>query len=143
MLRVPLWSIVAGIELVVRVCRSFRIPFVVLHDSDIWPTENISDPEKRKKQKQENEAEKEMNERIKAAVGNSGALYVITPSLEGVLGIPRDGSDRPRRIAAELNHLALENVKPELTPLVEAVKALRSSDDSTGSPRPVNAKEGS
>mgnify|MGYP001770985183 CR=1 FL=1 len=133
----------AGIELVVRVCRSFRIPFVVLHDSDIWPTENISDPEKRKKQKQENEAEKEMNERIKAAVGNSGALYVITPSLEAVLGIPRDGSDKPRRIAAELNHLALENVKPELTPLVEAVKALRSSDDSTGSPRPVNAKEGS
>lgn len=123
----------AGIELVVRVCRSFRIPFVVLHDADIWPTENISHPEKRKKQEQENEAEKEKNQRIKAAVGNSGALYVITPSLEGVLGIPRDASDKPRRMAAALNDLALENVKPELTPLVEAVKALSSSDNSIGS----------
>ena len=130
-----------GIELVVRVCRSLGIPFVVVHDADIWSTENISDQEKCKKQEQENKAEKEKNERIKAAVGNNGVLYVIEPSLEGVLGIPRDASDKPRRIAAALEDVEIQNVKPELMPLVEAVKALL--DKTVGSAQLVNAKEDS
>jgi predicted ATP-dependent endonuclease of OLD family len=132
----------AGIELMVRVCRALRIPFVVLHDADIWPTENISDPEKREKQEQENKAEEEKNRRIKDAVGNDGTLYVITPSLEGVLGIPRDVSDKPKRIAEALKNLELDNPKPELDPVIEAVKALCYPDDSTARAGPGTGKEG-
>lgn len=128
-----------GIELVVRVCRSLRIPFVVLHDADIWPTETISDPVKRKKQERENETEKVKNQRIKNAVGDAGALFVIVPSLEGALGISRDAADKPKKIVAALSGLALEDAGPELTPLVEAVGALLSSDSSTRSPQRVNA----
>lgn len=132
----------AGIDLMVRVCRALRIPFVVLHDADIWPTENISDPEKREKQEQENKAEEEKNRRIKDAVGNDGTLYVITPSLEGVLGIPRDASDKPKRIAEALKNLELDNPKPELDPVIEAVKALCYPDDSTARAGPGTGKEG-
>lgn len=128
-----------GIELVVRVCRSLRIPFVVLHDADIRPTETISDPVKRKKQERENETEKVKNQRIKDAVGDAGALFVIVPSLEGALGISRDAADKPKKIVAALSGLALEDAGPELTPLVEAVGALLSSDSSTRSPQRVNA----
>ena len=133
----------AGIELVVRVCRALRIPFVVLHDSDIWPTDDIQDPKKREKQEQENKAEEGKNQRIQAAVGNDGKLYVITPGLEGALGIPRDASDKPRRIAEELNNLALENAKPELAPLIEAVKALSPLGNNSSDGGAVTAVQGS
>jgi putative ATP-dependent endonuclease of OLD family len=132
----------AGIELVLRVCRALGIPFVVLHDADIRQTDDISDPEKRKKQEQENEAEQGKNDRIKAAAGKSGRIYVITPSLEEALGIARDASDKPRRIVEVLNNLALDNAKPDLAPLIEAVKALCSTDDSAARAGSVTNKEG-
>ena len=52
----------AGIELVIRVCDALGIPFVVVHDEDIWPVEDISDDEKRKKQEKDN---KDNSRRIK------------------------------------------------------------------------------
>jgi len=132
----------AGIELVLRVCRALGIPFVVLHDADIRHADAISDPEKRKKQEQENKAEREKNDRIKAAAGNIGRIYVITPSLEDVLGIARDASDKPRRIAEALGKVELADVKPDLGPLIEAVKELCCTDDSAARAGSVNGKEG-
>jgi predicted ATP-dependent endonuclease of OLD family len=114
----------AGIELVVRVCRALEIPFVVLHDEDVWPTEDIDDPKQRQKQVEENEAEEKKNERIKNAVGQDGIVFVISPSLENALGISRNASDKPRRVAEEITKLALDKVPEELQPLIEAVKAL-------------------
>ncbi len=114
----------AGIELVVRVCRALEIPFVVLHDEDVWPTEDSDDPKQRQKQVEENEAEEKKNERIKNAVGQDGIVFVISPSLENALGISRNASDKPRRVAEEITKLALDKVPEELQPLIEAVKAL-------------------
>ncbi|HXG41122.1 MAG TPA: ATP-dependent endonuclease [Dehalococcoidia bacterium] len=119
-----------GIVLFVRVCRALNIPFVVLHDEDIWPTDNIADDEKRKKQEKENEEQKQKNERIRDAVGEDGAVYVTSPSLEAALGISRDSSDKPRKIAEKLEGLNLTEIPPGLGPLIEAVKRLCSDDGS-------------
>lgn len=115
----------AGVELVVRVCRALDIPFVVLHDEDIWPTDQIADEQKRKKQEEENEAARRANARIIEAVENETRLFVICPTLEQVLGISRDAKDKPRRIAEALQGVDVENPPPGLRPLIDAVKALK------------------
>jgi len=113
----------AGIELVVRVCRSLEIPFVVLHDEDIWPIEDIADEEKRKKQEKENKDEQEKNRNLKEAIGNGGALFVLKPSLEVLLGISREARDKPRRIAEALEKIEVDKVPADLGPLIRAVRA--------------------
>ncbi|MFQ5804029.1 MAG: ATP-dependent endonuclease [Candidatus Methylomirabilales bacterium] len=114
----------AGIELIVGVCRTLDIPFVVLHDEDIWPTDQIADAEKRKKQEEENKAAQEANGRIRKAVGDGSRLFVISPTLEQVLGISRDARDKPRRIAEALQGVDVNNPPKELDPLIDAVKAM-------------------
>ncbi|MCL6649570.1 MAG: ATP-dependent endonuclease [Chloroflexi bacterium] len=114
----------AGIELVVRVCRALQIPFVVLHDEDVWPTEDIADPAKRKRQEEENRAEQEMNERIKAAVGQDHVVCVISPSLEAAVGVSRDARDKPRKVAAAIEGVDVQNPPGELAPLFDAVNKL-------------------
>lgn len=113
-----------GIVLVVRVCRALQIPFVVLHDKDVWPTDGIADAEKRKKQEKENRAEKEKNQRIKEAVGQSGALHVISPSLEAALRISRDARDKPKKIAEAMKKVDVQKPPSNLAPLISAVKEL-------------------
>ncbi len=108
----------AGIELVVRVCRALEIPFVVLHDADIWPTDHIDNDEKRKKQKNENEDEIKKNKRIKDAVGPTGRLFVISPSLEHALGISRNASDKPQRIDKALR---ARRTNPAMQPGIRAL----------------------
>jgi putative ATP-dependent endonuclease of OLD family len=113
-----------GIVLVVRVCRALQIRFVVLHDEDVWPTDGTSDADKPKKQEKENRDEKEKNQRIKDAVGQSGALHVISPSLEAALGISRDARDKPKKIAAAIEEVDVESPPDKLNPLISAVKDL-------------------
>jgi predicted ATP-dependent endonuclease of OLD family len=118
-----------GIVLVARVCRALQIPFVVLHDDDIWPTDEIADEERRKKLEQENKAEEKKNREIKDAVGVEGLVHVISTSLEAVLGIGRDASDKPRRIAEKMSKLTMENIPQELQPLLKAVRSLVSENN--------------
>lgn len=113
----------AGIELVLGVCRALDVPFVVLHDEDVWPTQQIADTEKQKKQEQENAASQLANERIKKAVGDTRFLFVITPSLEAALTISRDARDKPKRIAEALEKIALDKLPAKLNPLLAAVQA--------------------
>jgi len=47
----------SGIELVSLVCKALEIPYSVLHDEDIWPINDITDDEKRKKQEEENKTQ--------------------------------------------------------------------------------------
>jgi putative ATP-dependent endonuclease of OLD family len=114
----------AGIELVVGVCRALDIPFVVLHDEDVWPINQSSDREKQRKQENENKAAQEANECIKKAVGDNDSIFIISPSLEAVLNISRDARDKPRRIAEALDRISLDNPPKELLPLIDAVKAI-------------------
>jgi len=113
-----------SIVLFVLVCKALKIPFIVFHDEDIWPTICISDPNKRIKQIRENQEEQNKNQRIRDAVKNDKAIFVISPSLEAVLGITRDASDKPRRISEALSQLNSDNLYTFLKPLVDALKSL-------------------
>ena len=125
----------SGIELVLRVCRALDIPFTVLHDEDIWSIEDIPDSEKREKQRQENDLEKQKNQDIRSAIGQNGFVFVVSPSLEAVLGISRNASDKPRRIAEALGSLDVGAVNLSLRPLVDAVRKVSASSSSgDGSP---------
>ncbi len=113
-----------GILLVVRVCRALHIPFVVLHDEDVWPTDGIADHDRRKKLEKANSDENEKNQRIKDAVGDRGALHVVSPSLEAALGISRDARDKPRMIAEAVEKVDVQRPLDKLNPLISAVKEL-------------------
>jgi putative ATP-dependent endonuclease of OLD family len=111
----------SGIGLVMLVCKALEIPYVVLHDEDIWPVECIVDNEKRKKQEDENGAERKNNERIRNIMGGDATLFVIKPTLEDKLGIGRNASDKPKKIADALMNLNLEQIPEQL---INAVKSL-------------------
>jgi putative ATP-dependent endonuclease of OLD family len=125
----------AGIELVVRVCRALEIPFVVLHDDDLWPTDEISEDGKRKKQEEENEVEKQRNQRIQDAVEQAGTVFVVSPTLEQSLGIGRNASDKPRRIAEALSSLSVDNMPQRVQPLKDAIRALTRTIDARREPK--------
>jgi len=118
----------AGIELIVGVCRALNIPFVALYDEDVWPIEQTptgDDTEKKKTQEQENEEARKLNERIKKAVGDAANVFVLTPSLEAVLGVGRNASDKPRKIAERLHKIDLGNPPAGLVPLINAVMSVK------------------
>jgi len=114
----------AGIELLIRVCHALEIPFLVLHDEDVWSVEGIAEGEKRQKQERENKEEQDKNRKIKEAIGNENALFVLKPSLEPLLGISRDARDKPRRIAEALEMIDMSKPSAGLNPLVKAVEAV-------------------
>lgn len=109
-----------GIDLVARVCRALSIPFIVLHDEDIWPVE----PSDSAKQEAENLEAKQINERIQEAVGDLSKIFVVSPTLEAVLGIGRNASDKPLKVAKKLQEMKLGEMPQEL---VNAVKALKDA----------------
>jgi putative ATP-dependent endonuclease of OLD family len=118
----------AGIELVVGVCRALDIPLVVLHDEDVWPIDQPGIVKKESRQRtveQENEEARRMNQRIRAAVAKDSCLFLLTPSLEAVLAIGRNASEKPRRIAEVLQGIDITNSPEELRPLLDAVKAVQ------------------
>ncbi len=117
----------AGIELVIRVCQALQIPFVVLHDEDVWSLNDIDDLKKREKQKHENEDEQRKNRRIRDIVGLDDLIYIISLSLEAALGIGRDAHDKPRRAAGAMEKVDIQNPPHELAPLILAVKSLIST----------------
>jgi putative ATP-dependent endonuclease of OLD family len=119
----------SGIELVLRVCQAVGITCTVLHDEDIWPTDSIADPERRVEQAAENANEKDKNDRIRAAAGQA-PVFVISPSLETVLGIGRNASDKPRRIAEAMTSVQVDTVPDKLQPLMAAVRGVAASSTS-------------
>ncbi len=107
----------SGIELVARVCNALSIPFVAMHDDDIWPTEHAADA---KKVEVENRAAAELNSRIKTAIGTN-PLFLFKSSLEEALGIGRNAPDKPARIAEKLGPVALDAIPEQLLAAVKAV----------------------
>ncbi len=122
----------AGIELVVGVCLALDIPFVVLHDEDVWPTDQLSNTAKKGKQKtpeDEDEEARKLNERIKKSVNNDTRLFILTPTLETVLGIGRTARNKPQKIADALHRIDFNNPGKELQPLINAVEAVKEEGE--------------
>jgi predicted ATP-dependent endonuclease of OLD family len=102
-----------------KMCNSLGISVMVLHDEDIY--EAPDGEELTKWQIEENEKAPRVNSEIEVALGTSEGLFRIGPCLEGVLGIGRNASDKPRKVVEALESMELADMP---TSLVEAVESL-------------------
>jgi len=114
-----------GIPFVARVCRSLGIPVLAMHDLDLCDPEG--DATQRAEQERRNAQHRQINADIGDAVGDPSVVFVLDPSLEGVLGIGRNAVDKPRRIVEALTQLEVDDW-PE--PLRAALDALVPTTDS-------------
>lgn len=111
-----------------RACRALEIPFVVLHDLDILPIDEVEEMEPRtqeegttSRRQRDNERAAKANLAIGEAAGDTNVVYSLSPSLEAALGISRNADNKPRRIVETLQQLDPSDY-PE--PLTAAVRAL-------------------
>jgi hypothetical protein len=109
-----------AIPFIARTCSALGIPLLALHDDDTYPEEGDEEALRRIRE-QNADAEKE-NAEIRAAVP-ADRLFVVHPSLEGVLGIGRWAEQKPRRVPEAVRDMPIENLP---APLVAAVRALAS-----------------
>jgi hypothetical protein len=101
-----------------RLCRSLQIPFVILHDLDIYEGDSL--PEWQRK---ENERAPTVNSLIAEAAGADVGIYKVVPNLEHALGVGRGASDKPRLVLAATKERALDDLPKQL---VKAVRGLVS-----------------
>lgn len=107
-----------AIPLVAGICRALAIPFSVLHDEDIWPLESSVDEAK---QEEENKAAEIENKRIVDAIRANNSIFILTPSLESVLGIGRSAKDKPIKVLEMLQNMAVGEVPAALVKSVESL----------------------
>lgn len=109
----------SNIPFFARVCTALAVPFIVLHDEDVYPPQGDEDEWTRIEL--ENGRAEKRNAEIVAAAGGPDRIFLFRPTLERALGIGRQASDKPRRVVESLKAIALDDV-PE--PLLNAVSAL-------------------
>ena len=95
----------SNIPLFIEICRRARVPFVVVHDSDLRPDREPS------------EAEQKLNALIRRKAG-ARRTVVLEPDFEGIAGF-HGRRKKPERAWARLAHARPEEL-PE--PLVRAVR---------------------
>lgn len=118
----------SGILLIVQVCKAFQIPFVVIHDEDILPIENMQNQKCNKNQQEENELERKNNQKIREAVEDETCLFILKPSLEECLGVSRNAKDKPQKVAEAIEKIDILNPPKEIEPLIQAIKHITASD---------------
>ena len=102
-----------------RTCNALDIPFLVLHDDDLYEPSQDADAETEAKERGEYARAIRENEAIVAAVDDQSKIFVIQPSLETSLGIGRQASNKPRRVMEELENLELSEIPMSLRNAVE------------------------
>lgn len=101
----------SSIPFIARVARALEIPVAVMCDDDL--REGASAEEAKHAEV--------LNERISEALGDSGEVIALSPSLEESLGISRDASDKPFKVASALEATAPEDWPPELGLALDAL----------------------
>lgn len=97
----------------IRICQALSIPYVVLHDEDIYPESDSADPEKTRKENTQAAAE---NQALRELIADNNQVFVMKPSLEQELGISRNAREKPRKIVEAIQ-------KQELSALPVNLKA--------------------
>jgi hypothetical protein len=117
----------ARVPFFARACRALGIPFVVLHDEDIYAPSVGGSLEKW--QEEENQKAPQMNQEILNATGDKELIHLAKPSLEAELGISRNAPEKPKRIMAELQARRLEDYPKALVSAVEHLASLGTTLD--------------
>lgn len=102
-----------------RLCRSLQIPFVVLHDLDIYEGDSLADWQKR-----ENERAPVINALISEAAGADVVIHQIAPNLESALRVGRGASDKPRLVLAATKERTVETLPQQLVAAVQGLIGL-------------------
>lgn len=111
----------AAIPFVARTAKALGVPFVVLHDLDLY--DEVGDEDQIVRIRNENEKQKVVNADVVAATEDDALIFICKPSLEAMLGIGRNAPDKPRRVVEALQPLGLGDFP---APLREAVNTLFS-----------------
>ena len=111
----------SSIPFFAKVCLAFGIDFVVLHDEDVYPEPGEAPANAR--MRAQNHDHRRVNADIASLATGANQLFVISPSLEGVLGIGRSATDKPRRVAEAIGQLPDGSLPAELTRAVTALSS--------------------
>lgn len=101
----------SSIPFIARVARALEIPVAVMCDDDL--REDAS-PE-------ETKHAETLNARITEALGDDEVVIALSPSLEETLGISRDASDKPYKVANALETKPAGEWPPELAAALDAL----------------------
>lgn len=129
----------SAIPFFARVCTALDIPFLVLHDEDIYPVDG--DDVQRASIEAENQIAETKNEEIMKATNNVTRIFVVRPSLEAALGIGRSARDKPQRVLEALQASPPDDFPFPLRGAVEALFAERQEQDSVEVGRPTRDRE--
>ncbi len=83
-----------NISFYMLICKALSIPFLVLHDEDIWTTPLDLSVDKRNQMELENQKQLKCNLEISQIAGPE-PVFVCTPSLESELSIGRTAAEKP------------------------------------------------
>jgi putative ATP-dependent endonuclease of the OLD family len=109
----------SAIPFFARLCRSLAIPFVILHDADIYHGDDLAPW-----QVDENKSAPAKNAAIAEAAGTDATIIQVTPTLEAVLGIGRNASDKPMRVISALQSMSFSDFPTELNQAIESLADL-------------------
>jgi hypothetical protein len=96
-----------------------QIPFVVVHDLDIYEGDSLADWQKR-----ENERAPVINALISEAAGADVVIHQIAPNLESALRVGRGASDKPRLVLAATKERTVETLPQQLVAAVQGLIGL-------------------
>jgi predicted ATP-dependent endonuclease of OLD family len=116
----------SGIPFVARLCKALEIPFWVMHDEDLYP--EPANQQRAARVREANAQEERTNQEILKAAQDHSRVFVLKPGLEDALGIGRWATDKPRRVAEELQKRSVDGL-PD--PLCHAVRALVGREDAS------------
>ncbi len=112
-----------NLPLYIEIANAFKLKYIVVHDEDPLPNPIPSGWSKSKIR--EKKRTFELNDKIKELVDSSlGAIAVLSPDIEGVLGIPRSQSDKKGKALAALEQLETttkEELPGEIDKVVRAI----------------------
>jgi putative ATP-dependent endonuclease of the OLD family len=108
-----------------RICRALRIPFVVLHDLDIYEGDSLYPW-----QENENQRAPAVNALIAEASGTEAPIFQVAPNLEHSLGVGRGASDKPRLVYAATKQRSLDDLPAGLVGAVNALASFARSSNS-------------
>jgi predicted ATP-dependent endonuclease of OLD family len=77
------------IPLFAKILTSLQIPFIVVHDEDVIEIDDSWETEKKGKARDSNKQHRQWNSEIAAAVDDPKRLFVLSPNIESVCGLPK------------------------------------------------------
>jgi predicted ATP-dependent endonuclease of OLD family len=101
-------------------CSALAIPHIILYDEDVFTVPEGATDGERQQLDSENAKQIRLNAEISRA-GRQGFVFACRTSLEAVLGIGRNASEKPRKVAEAITAMEAEHIPEVLRSVVESL----------------------